>query len=343
MDFYQKTGFNLNKLKFQIAYQFVDRYFDYFPESNASLEELENNILTDLDKLFVSIVSNRPYLFFDYLFWKKSRFEYMDYRGKLIVDELNYLKQLLLKFNVELSEEIITSFIDEAVDKLENHLSLNTRSYLEPENKDARRYLNYVLSGNKEEAEGFIFRLLSDGKSVYHIYQKIFMPVQYEVGNKWLKNEISVADEHLATNITISVINQLEYIFAQTPKKGKKLVATTIGRELHSMGIKFVCDFFSMDGWDTYYLGGGTPAEEILKSIDKYEPDVAAFSLTSDSSLLYLKNIIMSIKENYPNTITLVGGYVFNYNQNLIEYVKADLYAPSAEEAVKMCNDFKKQ
>jgi methanogenic corrinoid protein MtbC1 len=172
----------------------------------------------------------------------------MNCKSKQIIDELQYLKEILLKFHFDLNEEIIRSFLEEAIEKLDEHYSLNTRTFIESDNYYALQYLNYVLRGDRDNSEKYIFDLLSEGKSVYDIYQKIFMPVQYEVGNKWLKNEISVADEHLATNITLSVIHKLEELLDKKPRNGRKLIATTVGKELHSMGIKFVCDFFRLDG-----------------------------------------------------------------------------------------------
>jgi methanogenic corrinoid protein MtbC1 len=116
------------------------------------------------------------------------------------------------------------------------------------------------------------------------------------------------------------------------------MVATSIGGDLHEIGIRMVADFFEMDGWDTYFLGANTPTETILQTIENQKPDIVAISATITSHVSHVEALIKAIKDQQlddPPRI-IVGGYPFNVAPNLWQKIGADGFGINAEEAVKM-------
>ncbi|WP_254434125.1 B12-binding domain-containing protein [Halobacillus sp. Marseille-Q1614] len=68
---------------------------------------------------------------------------------------------------------------------------------------------HYFLEGDEEGALEYIEGLFSKYPRLY-LYEDIITPAMYHVGELWEKNEISVADEHLATAICDFVLSRLD-------------------------------------------------------------------------------------------------------------------------------------
>ena len=63
-------------------------------------------------------------------------------------------------------------------------------------------YLDAIRAGDRRRA----FQLIDDGRGsglvLGTLYMDVFQPALREIGRLWQENQISVADEHLATAIT---------------------------------------------------------------------------------------------------------------------------------------------
>ena len=55
---------------------------------------------------------------------------------------------------------------------------------------------------------------------------------------------------------------------------------TCVSDELHEIGLRIVCDFFEMEGWDTFYLGANTPTRSIIQMISDQHINLLVISET---------------------------------------------------------------
>ena len=123
------------------------------------------------------------------------------------------------------------------------------------------------MDGDRHSAGKLIIEAVDNGISVKDIYLHVFQSSLYEVGRLWQENKITVAQEHYITAATQLIMSQLYPYISNNEKTGKVLVATSVSRELHEVGVRMVADFFEMDGWKTYYLGANTPTESVIQTI----------------------------------------------------------------------------
>lgn len=200
----------------------------------------------------------------------------------------------------------------------------------------ARRYLDALLGGRRQEASQLVLRAVQEGASVRAIYLEVFQPALYEVGRLWQQNEISVAEEHFFTAATQLAMSQLyPYIF--TPeRKDLAMVAACVGDELHEVGVRMVADFFEMEGWDSYYLGANVPAGAILDALRERRPQVLAVSATMSYHVGNVRRLIAQVRElpDVAATKILVGGWCFRAVPTLWKEVGADGFASDAGGAV---------
>ncbi|MFW6365598.1 MAG: cobalamin B12-binding domain-containing protein [Spirochaetota bacterium] len=199
-----------------------------------------------------------------------------------------------------------------------------------------QQFLSLLLSGDRHGASSLILNQVESGTPVKDIYLHVFQASQYEIGRLWEINRISVAQEHFCTAATQLVMSQLYSHVFSTEKTGYRMIAASIGGELHEIGIRMVADFFEMAGWDTYYMGANTPTDTIIQAIRSLKTDLLALSVSMPFNLNDVVGVIRRVHEELAdsNIKILVGGRPFNVSRDLWTKVGADGYAPNAEEAI---------
>lgn len=198
-------------------------------------------------------------------------------------------------------------------------------------------YMAALRTGDRRRALSIAQGALQDGLDIRDLYIDVFQPAMHEVGRLWETNQMTVAQEHLATAITQSVMAQLyAHVFARTAR-GLTMIATCIGGELHELGIRMVADFFEMDGWDVYYLGANVPSADVVRMIDEHTADLLAISVTLSSHVLQARELIQAVRGSRRGAQVkiMVGGQPFNRAPDLCAQIGADFTAPNAREAVR--------
>ena len=69
-----------------------------------------------------------------------------------------------------------------------------------------RDFTRALLTGDAEAAERIMRRALDTGLTAAEIDVELIAPALFMVGEKWALGEISVADEHLASEIALRVL-----------------------------------------------------------------------------------------------------------------------------------------
>ncbi len=202
-------------------------------------------------------------------------------------------------------------------------------------------YLDALRRGDRRQALAAAQSALSAGVDIRDLYMDVFQPAMHEVGHLWETNRLTVAQEHLATAITQSVMAQLySYVFAR-PSLGRTMVATCIGGELHELGIRMVADFFEMEGWDVYYLGANMPIDDVVNMVNEQRADMLAISASLNNHVTRARDMINAVRASPigPEIKIIVGGHPFNRAPHLYETVGADLTARDAREAVQKAGE----
>ena len=304
-------------------------------------------VQTLLGYLSESIYLKDESLLTDYIVWLRKRYASIEV-------PLNFLKQMLLStsnlIQKQSPQEIaqqVDSYISSSINILEK--SLESRDSLPHATEKLytvrEHYIDLLLSGKRREAKELIEELLSKGTTIKYIYLYIFQESQYMIGQLWMENKISVAQEHYCTAATQFIMSQLYSHVFSSNRIGRNIVLSCVGGELHEIGIRMIADFFEMEGWDTYYLGANTPVSDIIQIVSEQQPDIIGLSMTMSYHRKILLHIISSIKANQKirNIPILVGGYAFTQDKELVSKVKADGFAKDANEAILIANTLSKR
>src|SRR4051795_6403598 len=104
-----------------------------------------------------------------------------------------------------------------------------------------RAYASALLTGDEIEAEAVIRDAIEAKLGMATIDEEIIAPALWLVGELWQRGEISVADEHLATEISLRVLAlQREARRVQRGRRAQRVMLATPSGEQHVIALRMV-------------------------------------------------------------------------------------------------------
>lgn len=208
-----------------------------------------------------------------------------------------------------------------------------------PSRRDLRelraRYLEAQLRGDRREATRLIMEEgLGKGVSTGELSEAVIGAAQREIGEKWQRNEVSIAEEHMATAISNLVLAQLYERADTAASNGKQVLFACVEGELHELPARIVADTLDAAGFAVRFLGASVPTDALVEMVGKYRPDLLALSATMSFHASALRSAVSRVREAYPGVPIAVGGGAFLWSRGLVEDLKADATATSASELV---------
>jgi methanogenic corrinoid protein MtbC1 len=330
-----------------LAQEVLSGLWDLNPKLEEMFDEAQkahcrNDVLFHINYLADSLQLESKILFKNYVNWVKVYFTSKGIDLKCFLQSLDILGDVITERFGKEASETACEYLKEAADEFKQY-STEMKDHLradQPLYDLAARYLNSLLKGDRHDASVLIIDSVSEGVSIKDIYLHVFQPVMYEIGRLWQMNKISVAQEHFCTAATQLVMSQLYPQIFSSEKNGLVFVGTSVGNELHELGIRMIADFLELEGYDTYFLGANAPETAILQEVRDREADILGLSATITYHVAQVKDLIQRIRSNddLSNVKILVGGYPFIQDTSLWEKIGADGWARDAQEAVAAAN-----
>jgi len=177
-------------------------------------------------------------------------------------------------------------------------------------------YLDSLLKGDKKQCFQIVSDLIEGNVPLKEIYVQLFQRSMYRIGQMWEKERCTIADEHIATKITESLIETTTQHFLNGNHTDKLAIITCIDKEYHELGARMVAGFFEVSGWKTLYLGSNTPQSTVIDLIKEKKPDVVGISNNFYINISRLLKLIEQIHHVEPNLQILVGGQALSGGQS---------------------------
>ncbi|HEU4974635.1 MAG TPA: cobalamin-dependent protein [Baekduia sp.] len=192
------------------------------------------------------------------------------------------------------------------------------------------RFLETLLAPDTRAAWHVVEQARAAGMTPAQIYVSVLAPAMEAIGVLWERAQIGVAQEHLATQITQTLLARLapelgDGRVAAGPMR-LALVGGTPG-ELHALGARMVADFLESGGWDVLMLGPDTPADEIVATAAAHRPEVVALSTALPSNLLPAARVFGALRRLDPPPLLVAGGRAYDGRPQRALTAGADLFA----------------
>lgn len=202
--------------------------------------------------------------------------------------------------------------------------------------REAReQYDEALILGEPIVARAVIEQALGRGLSRAEIYLEVLAPSQIRMGEMWHEGRINVAQEHLGTTITMEMMDFLRQGMTTRTGLGVRAVVTPVEGDQHTIGARMIADFLAIDGWEVFFLGNGTPAEDLAEFVRQRNADLVALSSTLPEFLSNAATAAEAIREaNSPPPKILLGGRALDRTTQGAEELGCDATASDVLEAV---------
>ena len=201
-------------------------------------------------------------------------------------------------------------------------------------------YLAAVLAGDPTRARSLVAHAIDRGAAVADVYLGVLEPALVRVGEMWAANELNVAYEHYATAITESVLGELGWRMRVPPTTGRLAVVACTPGEQHCVGGQMVSHFVEGEGWESFWLGASTPAQDMVALIDGERPDVVALSTTTAARMDGAIELLAAINRLEPRPLIVVGGQAWrSLAPERVAELGADLRVDGAAELLALLRE----
>jgi methanogenic corrinoid protein MtbC1 len=170
------------------------------------------------------------------------------------------------------------------------------------------------------------------------LYTEAVTPALYEIGALWETGQVTVGEEHRASEIMSRVVDICSQAFSHASRtKGRAFITAAPG-ERHTLGARIVADLLEIDGWDVDYVGATSPTADLVYLAANTGPDVIGISVAMPSNLPQLATLTRRLRAlpQLGGARIMVGGWLLATEPDVWRLLGADAGAADADGAVQL-------
>jgi methanogenic corrinoid protein MtbC1/DNA-binding XRE family transcriptional regulator len=195
-------------------------------------------------------------------------------------------------------------------------------------------YGEAVLAGNADVAQQVIDQGLLSGIIPSKLYLDVLMPVQIDIGARWHRGDVTIPQEHQATQITLRQMARLRSMLKTRLKLGLKAVVCSVEGDQHFIGAQAVSDFLMVDGWEVDFLGADVPTDHLVPFVKARGANLVCVSCSLDSLVPVAAKLVAELHKIPAGPKVMVGGAALVMNPKRAEEIKADAVVIDPQRAV---------
>jgi excisionase family DNA binding protein len=149
----------------------------------------------------------------------------------------------------------------------------------------AGQFFEAVRHGHAGEATALLLEAHMAGAEMDLIFDSVVAPSLRRVGDFWYGEEMSVAEEHLATCTATRAVESLAASTRRAGAKAGAAVCCAAEEEMHTLPVLCAQALLEGAGWDVRNLGGHTPFFALAEYVEKQRPALVCVSATLQREL----------------------------------------------------------
>lgn len=182
---------------------------------------------------------------------------------------------------------------------------------LHPELEDAQEWVQWLASDRTDMVRQTLQQqIVREGLG--HVVDRLVAPLCAQVGQAWMRGEVSVYQEHLFTETLQSVLREaIASVDAsgQTLQQSPRVLLTTTPGEQHGLGLLMAECHFALESCTRFVLGTSTPIVDIVLAARQLRIEVLALSFSAYASRRDLIDSLQQLRDQLPDDLQIwVGG-----------------------------------
>lgn len=193
------------------------------------------------------------------------------------------------------------------------------------------RYLEQAVSGDGRAGVRLALDLIDTGVPVAEVIVGLLGPAQREVGERWLANRWTVAEEHLVSGTTQKALDAIAHAIGPPPAAGMIAVACAEG-DWHSLPAQMFSELLRAEGFSIAFLGGSAPADHVASFLSRRRPE--ALAVSCNLSLFFGGVTRLADAAHRHGIPVLAGGQALGRDAGRADHLGADAWAAGVDDAV---------
>jgi diguanylate cyclase (GGDEF)-like protein len=191
-------------------------------------------------------------------------------------------------------------------------------------------YLDDAVLGKRRPAVRIALDLLDNRVTREQIVVDLLAVAQREVGERWYRNELTAADEHLATGVAAAALDALASETGPLARDGLTVITCAEG-DWHSLAAQMIGESLREHGIGVAVLGASTPADVVAEFLARSGGDSLAISCSLPTFFSGAVRLIDAAhRQGVP---VIVGGRAFGADERRATRLGADAWARRADDA----------
>src|SRR4051812_201746 len=186
-------------------------------------------------------------------------------------------------------------------------------------------YRSALSAGDARAAYEVVDALIDAGLSYEELCEDVVRPAMYEIGDMWEAGELTVADEHVASAISDTILACIGPFSSSAIQGGQRVLVCCSDGELHALGARMVSETFAAAEWSVLYLGPSLPPESVASAVVDRRVDVLAISTTMPAHLPAVADTISAARAAAPELSVVVGGQAYEGDHRRAREIGANL------------------
>lgn len=196
-------------------------------------------------------------------------------------------------------------------------------------------FLAALLRADLNRAREVVRDAADVGLPVDVIFEAVLTPALREVGRRWAAGELSVAQEHMAAEVSRVLVAEMTERIRRPTTSGRLAVVACSPEEEHCIGAQMLAGLLESADWEVLYLGRSLPLEDLAGLADREVPDAVALSTTLPEHLPSAQAALEALRALDRPPFLLVGGAAYRGEPPSSE-LAGDGWASTAAEGAEL-------
>jgi methanogenic corrinoid protein MtbC1/DNA-binding XRE family transcriptional regulator len=170
------------------------------------------------------------------------------------------------------------------------------------------RYVDALLGGDEDAAAVVVTNAVAAGMAIADVYTALLTPAMIRVGDLWRRRRIDVAQQKLATQITLNQMDRLRATGARKTRLPYRALVCCVEGETHSTGARMAADLLRLEGWSVDFLGADVPVRDVVALVQRREPNVLALSVTMQGNIKHVRRLLDELRRMPARPKIIIGG-----------------------------------
>lgn len=153
------------------------------------------------------------------------------------------------------------------------------------EAETGEQFFEAIVRGQEAAASAILLASYIDGLPLVKILDVSVTEAMRRIGNLWHCGEVTVADEHLATQTATRAVETLRECIRREQADNRIAVVCTVEEEMHGLAVLCLQLLLEEKGWRVVNLGAHTPFYAMTDAIEKHKPQLICISSTANMAL----------------------------------------------------------